>query len=91
VWDKNYTGDTLEVRDGRDKIVLKVRILPDRVQLEGEWHNEQGVGVRLAQTHAPLIEGGAQIIPLQSFDDDPAITITPIFKYPSSEHFGELQ
>jgi hypothetical protein len=92
VWDKNYTSDTLEVEDGREKVVLKVRILSDKVQLEGEWHDESGKGVRIADTHAPLVEGGAQIINLQGFDDDPAaFTIMPIFKYPSSENWGDFR
>lgn len=36
-WDKNYTSDSLEVKDGRGRVVLQVRILADRVQLQGEW------------------------------------------------------
>jgi hypothetical protein len=41
-WDKNYTDDSLEVKDGRGRVVLQVRLLPDRVQLQGEWPNETG-------------------------------------------------
>jgi hypothetical protein len=92
VWDKNYTDDTLEVLDVREKVVLSVRILPDRVQLQGEWHDEKGRGIRIAQTHPPLIEGGAQIMSLQAFDDDPPmLKIAPRFQYPSAEHWRELR
>jgi hypothetical protein len=41
-WDKNYTEDSLEVKDGRGRVVLQVRLLPDRIQLQGEWRNETG-------------------------------------------------
>lgn len=41
-WDKNYTKDSLEVKDGRGRVVLQVRLLPDRIQLQGEWRNETG-------------------------------------------------
>jgi hypothetical protein len=91
VWDKNSTDDRLEVLDAREKVVLSVRILPDRVQLEGEWHDEKGRGVRLVKTHSPMVEGGAQLIALQAFDDDPpAFQIVPLFQYPSAGHWGEL-
>jgi hypothetical protein len=36
-WDKNYTKDSLEVKDGRGRVVLQVRLFPDRVQFQVEW------------------------------------------------------
>ncbi len=42
-WDKNYTADTLEVKDGRGRVVLQVRVLPDRIQIQGEWANTHNV------------------------------------------------
>lgn len=36
-WDKNYNKDSLEVKDGRGRVVLQVRILPKIVQLQVEY------------------------------------------------------
>lgn len=36
-WDRNYTDDTLEVKDDRSRIVLQVRALPDHIQIQDEW------------------------------------------------------
>jgi hypothetical protein len=36
-WDKNYSQDSLEVKDGRGRVVLQVRMFPDRMQLQAEW------------------------------------------------------
>jgi hypothetical protein len=36
-WDKNYTDDSLEVKDGRGRVVLQVRMLPDRVEFQAEY------------------------------------------------------
>ncbi len=70
-WDKNYDDDSLEVKDGRGRVVLQVRVLPESIQLQVEFpdHNDR------------LIEDG------QYSDED---GIRPRFRYPSSEHWGEL-
>jgi hypothetical protein len=36
-WDRNYNKNTLEVKDETGNIVLQVRALPDRIQIQGEW------------------------------------------------------
>ncbi|MEJ0092842.1 MAG: hypothetical protein WDN46_05280 [Methylocella sp.] len=35
--DRNYTDDALEIRGAGGKIVLQLRVLQDRIQLQGEW------------------------------------------------------
>jgi hypothetical protein len=89
VWDKNYSDDALEVKDGRGKVVLQVRALPDRIQVLGEWHSESGDGWRITQDTEADGEH-TLIMPLCCFYDDPPYSIVPIFKYPSSEHWGEF-
>jgi hypothetical protein len=34
-WDRNYSGDALEVKDSRGYVVLQVRVLADRIQIQG--------------------------------------------------------
>jgi hypothetical protein len=41
-WDKNYTKDSLEVKDGRGRVVLQVRVLPNIVQFQAEWLASHG-------------------------------------------------
>jgi hypothetical protein len=70
-WDKNYTDDMLEVKDGTGRVVLQVRLLPDVVQLQAEWPGRD----------SSLTEAGKYT---------KGNGITPVFKYPSEEHWGEL-
>lgn len=70
-WDKNYTDDSLEVKDGRGRVVLQVRILPDRIQVQGEWPTTDNTVTQIGKYSK---ENG----------------ITPRFKYPSSEYWGEI-
>jgi hypothetical protein len=88
-WDRNYSSDTLEVINPEGKIVLQVKALPDRIQLQGEWWNNSVQGLRLS---SPVKNGGGHFIlfgttyrPEQAKDAE----IKPIFKYPSDLHFGE--
>jgi hypothetical protein len=72
-WDKNYTDDALEVKDGRGRVVLQVQLLPNGVRLQGEWHDEHG------QLMATFTD--------DRFTEDDGIA--PLFKYPSSDYWGE--
>jgi hypothetical protein len=86
--DKNYSDDSLEVLDGGGHVVFQMKLLADRVQLQGEWRDTLGNGVRLiAQPKAGGIEiwhnipGEASLIEF----------INTMFKYPSVNHWGELR
>jgi hypothetical protein len=70
-WDKNYTDDSLEVMDGRGRVVLQVRVLQDSVQLQVEWPDHNNTLV------------------LQGMYDE-TDGIRPMFRYPSADHWGEL-
>jgi hypothetical protein len=90
-WDRNYTDDTLEVKDAWDHIVLQVRALPDRIQLQGEWW-EKGEGFRLVKTVDPCSgKTGGLFVPLTKDNDHDEARIEPLFEYPSELHFGQLK
>lgn len=91
-WDKNYNNNSLEVMDARGHVVLQIRIFADRVQLQGEWHDEFGNGNKLMVSPDPSRPGA--LIPIwrntEAEQRQASLLIKPIFKYPSSEHWGEL-
>jgi hypothetical protein len=75
--------------------VFQVRLFSDRAEVQAEWWNRDGNGVRLVQAkdHPDSPESdkkGFKIFIMNSVfhPDDPAIQ--PIFKYPSKKYFGEL-
>jgi len=86
--DKNYTRDSLEVRDGRGHVVLQVRLFSDRIRVEGEWFNDQGEIRELSmdkKTHMAheIFSGPGQ--PGGRME----ILIQPLFLYPSRTHWAE--
>jgi hypothetical protein len=87
ILDRNYNDDSLEVINSKGRIVLQIRVLPDTIQIQGEWWGANGYGDRVLKTS----QGGVQIIGLSrdSNPDEPAIQ--PMFLYPSELHFGELR
>ncbi len=88
-WDFNYNANALEVKNPRGRIVLQVKVLPDTIQIQGEWWNAQGEGVRLLKTP----EGGMKAISFNrdsNPDDDSWPKIQAIFKYPSELYLGRL-
>jgi hypothetical protein len=91
-WDRNYDDHTLEVKDPTDRIVLQIRILTDRVQLQGEWWDSDGTGSRIVKCTDPVSKkiGGCFALLGLTRDDSVSPQIQPLFKYPSEQHFGEL-
>jgi Ca2+/Na+ antiporter len=89
-WDRNYTKDALEVKDSKGRIVLQVKVLPDRIQLQGEWWSNKSHGIRLVKSADPKFHGAVMSV----FNDkikDFSPEIEPMFEYPSDTHFGELR
>jgi hypothetical protein len=84
--DKNYTTDSLEVLDSRGYVVLQIKILPDRVEVQGEWRDEFGNGIRLA---AQPTGSTADIWHTPEVEQSTMQKIKPMFKYPSSNHWSE--
>jgi hypothetical protein len=85
-WDRNYSRDALEVRGPDGNVVLQVKLLPDKIQIQGEWWDRGGKGVRLVTT-----DDGRSFVLMLSQDNYPAEPgIKPMFRYPSDNHLGEL-
>src|SRR5262249_2126474 len=58
-WDRNYSKDALEVRDPSGAIVLQIKVLPDRIQLQGEWKQKNGSAIRFVKMHGG---GGGRLV-----------------------------
>ncbi|HXZ27989.1 MAG TPA: hypothetical protein VEG08_08330 [Terriglobales bacterium] len=87
-WDKNYSRSVLEVLDGRGNVVLQVRLFKNGVQLQGEWHDDKGDGLRLVQ-YGPQGPQSA-VYRFVVGQEDPALPdITRSFRYPSDEFWSE--
>jgi hypothetical protein len=90
-WDKNYRRDALEVLDSGGHVIFQMRLLPDRVQLQGEWRDQYGNGVRIMKSPDPNRPGA-----IMAVWHDPQTEqqlqelIPPIFRYPSRDHWGEM-
>jgi len=66
-----------------------VKLLANRVQVQGEWWDEVGNGVRVV-TNPDLKNPGALFVNLRLSQDPDKPRIEPIFRYPNTEHLGEL-
>lgn len=92
-WEKNYTRSVLEVKDGDGKIVFQLRLFPDRAEIQAEFWDRDGNGLRLVQIPDPrgsdkMAADLYKMTPTNHLDD-PAIQ--PIFRYPSKRYFGQLK
>lgn len=89
----NYTDNALEVKDRRDQVVFQVRFLSDRLQIQAEWRDEFGHGMRWSKCSLiPNHPSGGCITPWGDArtEQQNEEIIEPIFQYPSSEHLGEF-
>lgn len=85
--DKNYTDNSIEMKDKAGHVVLQAFLYRDKIQIQGEWHTTLGSGERLIES-----SGGAAITFWKNPEQEklaPGL-IPPVFKYPSSIHWGEL-
>jgi len=90
LWEKNFTNDSLEIKDKRGHIVLQVELLCNRVRIQGEWWDEYGNGVRYVQQHFNSSrKGGVAMVKLDKDNHPKEPHIKPIFKYPSNKYFGK--
>jgi hypothetical protein len=86
LWDRNYTGQALEVIDSRGTVVLQVRLVSDdAIKLRGTWW----VTLPPPNGRVQLTLTDGQFIFTPSTRSPPVIA--QIFKYPSDTHFGELK
>jgi hypothetical protein len=87
--DRNYNNNSLEVEDSTGRVVLQVTLLPDRVQLQGEWWEDSVHGFALLDGNASYM-GGQMVLFGPNKKRDDVSSIKPMFKYPSDLHLGEL-
>lgn len=83
--DFNYTDDTLEVKNAADQVVLQLRLLPNRIQIQGEAWDSTGQGIRLVTCHEPGTgrPGGCEMLLTPTYDPDEP-HIESLCAYPSS-------
>jgi hypothetical protein len=89
-WDRNYSDDALEVRDASGDVVLQIRLLPDRIQLQGVWWVDIGYNGMVRIIIRGNIWDGAQTLFVPKNSKNPAPKIDPMFRYPSEHHLGQL-
>jgi len=88
LFDRNYNKTALEVRDKDGDIVLQTRLFNDRIQFQGKFYDRNGNGVAIGgrkDMGGGIIERTGLAHPSLEY------VIEPIFKYPSSLHFGCLK
>jgi hypothetical protein len=85
--EKNYTEDALEILDSSLHVVLQVKLLLDRVQVQGEWWDNQGHGIRISKSPDPK---RGQVAPLGPQIKRNEALIQHMFKYPSKYHWQEF-
>jgi hypothetical protein len=85
--EKNYTEDALEILDSSLHVVLQVKLLLDRVQVQGEWWDNQGHGLRISKSPDPKLGQLTRSNPQIKRNE---ALIQPMFKYPSKHHRQEF-
>lgn len=93
-WDRNYSDDSLEVINMQGRVVLQVKVLPDRIQLQGVWPagpewkatGARYIGIR--QNPTKPAEAQFNIISSDTVPDSEWPTISRMFKYPSDTISG---
>jgi len=88
-FDRNYSTDALEVRDASGDVVLQVKALPDRVQLQARLYDPSGRGIGFGKVVGPDGRPGGGIV-LSPSGHPLDLKIAPMFKYPSDTHLGQL-
>jgi hypothetical protein len=88
--DKNYTNESLEVLDNRGHVVFQLKILPDKIQIQGEWYDDLGRGVQVIKSSDPKIPGARFIPEDRKKGLISTQLIPPVFVYPSKDHWGEF-
>jgi hypothetical protein len=88
-FDRNYNDNMLELKDSNGDIVFQIRVLKDKVQLNGVFYGSSGFGIAFMPPPAHKPEW----VPIYYLEKNqqPSQKLNPIFKYPSGEHLGELR
>lgn len=89
-FDRNYMDDALEVMDQGGDVVLQVRLVEDRIQLQGKFYGPDGRGVAFGKGTNAV--GKTVGVMEMTGPNNPVLKmkISPIFRYPSNLHLGEI-
>ena len=90
-FDRNYTDDALEVMDDKGDVVLQVRLVEDRIQLQGKFYGPDGRGVAFGKGTNGAGEPGGVMEMTGPNNLVLKMKISPIFRYPSDLHLGEIR
>lgn len=94
-FDRNYSTDSLEVKDSLGDIILQLRLVADRVQIQGRFYRsksklysiEKVIGAEIGDEY----EDDEWVnIHLITKDFPAKLKIRPMFKYPSDLHMGKF-
>lgn len=85
LWDRNYNASAIEVRGEDGAVVLQIRVLSDRIQLQGIWHTHTGKFFEIVKSPDSTRPMGIII-----WDPKKRVTIKAIFRYPSDQYLGEV-
>jgi hypothetical protein len=88
-WDRSYNKDALEVIDPKGKVILQVKVLKDRVQIQGDWKQKDGLAIRFVQE--PGQGAGGRIVIRDGIFRKTDPEIKPMFEYPSERNLGKLR
>ena len=85
--DKNFDESSLEVKDTGGHVVLQITLFDDKVQVAGEFYDQNGRGKRLSENRLR----GSDLTPLDNTQErvQYANTLAPMFLYPSITHLGQ--
>jgi hypothetical protein len=88
-FDRNFSKNALEVKDLSGEIIIQVRLIEDRIQLQGKFYHPDGSGVEIGiLSKDKNYPGGIHFL---GPDTPSTLKIEPIFVYPSDQHLGELR
>lgn len=77
------------MKDGAGRVILQVRLLTDRVQLQGIFYDATGKWMYFGESINGDGEGGNILFGGIDTKNTVPPKIEPIFKYPSNRHLGE--
>lgn len=94
IWDRNYTDDTLEVIDNTHNPILQLRVLGNRIQLQGRFYDSDGHVITIMKSKTRSGYAVIKVDDSKNATEDnmlPPENLEPLFKYPSDRHLGEYR
>lgn len=88
-FDRNFSNHALEVKDSSGDVVLQVRLVEDRIQIQAKFYGPNGEGVALGKGFDALGNPGGIMEVTGPRHPVLQMKIPPLFRYPSDLHLGE--